>query len=394
MKKPVILCVDDESIITDALKDQLQKSFGKEFTIEISDSGDDALEYYLELMDDMQEAPVVIADYIMPGMKGDELLVKISQKNHSCKTILLTGQASLDGVANAVNNANLYRYISKPWNKDDLVLTIKEALKSYQQEKIILEQNKALAELNKSLEAKVEERTVQLQRLNATKDKFFSIIAHDLKNPFNSMLGFSKYMLESLDEIEKEDRILMLQAMVDAADNGYKLLENLLEWARAQTGHLKWYPEAIFLEAIVSETKDLLKNALDAKRITLNIDLPMHFEVFADGNMITALIRNLLSNAIKYSYEGGAISIRGEDKARSIQICIKDSGIGIKEENIEKLFKIDAGFSTNGTAQESGTGLGLILCKEFVERNKGDIWVMSEYGKGSTFCFSIPKKKD
>ncbi|MDZ7740475.1 MAG: hybrid sensor histidine kinase/response regulator [Bacteroidota bacterium] len=392
MDRPVILCVDDESIITEALRDQLQNRFGNEFAIETTDSGDDALEFYEELREEKRDVPVVIADYIMPGLKGDELLIRIHKRDEFTRNILLTGQANLEGVTNAVNHADLYRFISKPWDIEDLVLTIKEAARSYFQQKTIIQQNRELSEMNKTLERKVEERTRQLQDLNNTKDKFFSIIAHDLKNPFNALLGFSGHLVEEFDHTPREEMIELLQAMNDAAENGYKLLENLLEWSRSQTGRISWEPENIFLESIISENIILMQKAAENKNIRIKTELPKVLNAYADDNMVRTIIRNLLSNAIKYSYEGGEIRISGAIEQGMTRICVQDSGMGISQRDQDKLFKIDVNFSMQGTASEEGTGLGLILCKEFVDRNGGEIWVESEKAKGSTFCFSLPEK--
>ena len=157
-KKDVILCIDDEIIVLDSLKEQLQNAY-EDYHIEVAESGEETMEIINDIIQDKTELPVVIADFIMPGMKGDELLKKIYHIMPGTKNILLTGQASIEGVSNAVNNANLYRFIAKPWDKEDLILTTKEALRSYYQEKTIIKQNIELKELNINLERKVELRT-------------------------------------------------------------------------------------------------------------------------------------------------------------------------------------------------------------------------------------------
>lgn len=393
MSKPLILCVDDEFIILDALKDQLDNEFGSEFTIETSEEGADAIEFCTELIEEGIDIPVVIVDYIMPGMKGDELLEKIHAISPDTLTILLTGQANLEGVTHAINFASLYHYISKPWDKDDLIMTVKEATKSFYSAREIENKNKELTELNESLEEKVEQRTKQLTELNATKDKFFSIIAHDLKNPFNALMGFSSLLIDSFDDYDDVEKLDLIQTMSDASENAYKLLQNLLEWSRSQTGNIAWDPEEIRIDTITKETIGVLENAAFNKNISLKESIPANAIAYADANMITTVIRNLASNSIKYTLTGGEIKIHSFTEKGMIEITIEDNGVGIRKEDVDKLFRIDVNFSTNGTNSEPGTGLGLILCREFVEKNGGKIWVESEQGIGSKFKFTLPVSK-
>ncbi|MBC35316.1 MAG: hypothetical protein CL663_04660 [Bacteroidetes bacterium] len=394
MPKPVILSVDDEFIILDALKDQLDNEFSVSYQIETSEEGADAVEFCEELIEDGIDIPVVIVDYIMPGMKGDELLEKIHKISPETLTILLTGQANLEGVTRAINFANLYRYIAKPWDQDDLILTVKEAIKSFYSAREIEQKNKELTELNASLEDKVKQRTQQLSELNATKDKFFSIIAHDLKNPFNALMGFSSLLIDSFDDYNDEEKLDLIQTMSDASENAYKLLQNLLEWSRSQTGSIKWNPDTIKLDQISKDTFALLENAALNKKISLQNLVPKNAKAYADGNMITTVIRNLLSNSLKYTLSGGEVKLYSSVNDNEIELTVEDNGVGIRKEDIHKLFRIDINFSTNGTNSETGTGLGLILCKEFVEKNGGKIWVESEQGIGSKFKFTLPITKN
>ncbi|MGD2035162.1 MAG: hybrid sensor histidine kinase/response regulator [Bacteroidales bacterium] len=393
MSNRVILCIDDESIVLDSLKEQIQQGFGGNLQVEVAESGDEALEIFDELIEDGYEIPIVMADFIMPGMKGDALLEKIHDVKPAAKKILLTGQASLEGVSNAVNRADLYRFISKPWEKQDLILTIREALKSYEQDKTILNQNEELKELNTNLEKKVEQRTKELKELNATKDKFFSIIAHDLKNPFNTMMGFTELMMDNIEDYSGDKLLEFISILHDTSKHSYALLENLLEWSRSQTGRLEMTPELINIHAIFDENADLLLNNATKKKINLSNEINPDIRAFADANMVSTVIRNLLSNAIKYTNEGGSITGSSKANETGVEISVTDSGTGIAPENIEKLFKIDVNYSTKGTAEETGTGLGLILCKEFIKKNDGDIWVESTQGKGSSFKFTLPFKK-
>ena len=390
MNKQAIICIDDEAIVLDALTEQLQNEFGEHFTIEVAENGDEAIEIVQEYLQNSIEIPVVIADFIMPGMKGDDLLERIFKMRPETRNILLTGQASLQGVSNAVNKANLYRYISKPWDKNDLILTIREAIRSFEQEKTILNQNIELKELNSSLEIKVDQRTKELKELNATKDKFFSIIAHDLKNPFNTLLGFSELMISNLDAYDRTQISEFIKIIHSTSKSAYSLLENLLEWSRTQTGRIRLKPEKISLFKLVEENISLLNGIANNKDIKLANEVNKDAEAFADYNMINTVIRNLLSNALKYTSKNGTVKISSEIDDERAVIKVTDTGVGIQEEDLGNLFRIDVNYSTRGTEDEAGTGLGLILCREFIQRNKGEIGVKSTFGIGSEFFFSLP----
>ncbi|WP_321373000.1 hybrid sensor histidine kinase/response regulator [uncultured Draconibacterium sp.] len=390
MKKQTIICVDDEEIILEAIQEQLQSSFGDEYNIETSDSGEDALEFFKELIEEGQQVPVIISDYIMPGIKGDELLKEIHKLSPDSLKILLTGQASIEGISNAINNAQLYRFISKPWDKDDLVLTVKEAVKSFLQEIKIRKQNKELLELNASLEEQVAQRTEQLRKANAAKDKFFSIIAHDLKSPFNALLGLSEAMLESWEIFEDEMKLDFVKDINNASKNTYALLQNLLEWSRSQTGRVK-VESVIFTPAeVVHENLEVLKQHADSKQISVINKVQEDVLCQADKNMISTVFRNLISNAIKFTKPQGNITITCCSKNSYHEFCIIDNGIGMDEKTLNQLFNLSSKTQRFGTSNESGTGLGLHLCKEFVEKNGGQLSVSSKENEGSTFCFTLP----
>ncbi|AHW60856.1 Signal transduction histidine kinase [Draconibacterium orientale] len=390
MQKQTIICVDDEEIILEAIQEQLQSTFGEEYNIETSDSGEDALEFFKELMDEGQQVPVIISDYIMPGMKGDELLKEIHKLSPESLKILLTGQASIEGISNAINNAQLYRFIAKPWDKADLVLTVKEAVKSFIQEIKIRKQNKKLLELNASLEEQVAQRTEELREANAAKDKFFSIIAHDLKSPFNALLGLSDAMLENWEIFENEDKLEFVQDIHNTSKNTYALLQNLLEWSRSQIGSLQINPEVFNPVELVNENIMVLKQHVDTKQISITNKINNEVLCQADKNMISTVFRNLISNAIKFTNPQGNITITGCTKNEYHEFSVTDNGIGMNEKTKDDLFKLNSKTQRAGTSEESGTGLGLLLCKEFVEKNGGEIAVTSKENEGSTFSFTLP----
>ncbi len=233
---------------------------------------------------------------------------------------------------------------------------------------------------------------IQLRELNATKDKFFSIIAHDLKNPFNTLIGFSDLLVKNFDRYDDTRKKKTLQIILESSRNTFKLLENLLDWSRSQTGRINFKPEIIKIRNLAHETCLLLSINAQQKNISLNYDISENDEVFADKEMLKTVFRNLISNAIKFSHQFTTIVIRSVNFEKHIDIQFIDQGVGIDADKIGKLFKIGEKFtSTKGTGDETGTGLGLILCKEFVERNKGMIFITSELDKGTTFTVTLPR---
>jgi len=229
-----------------------------------------------------------------------------------------------------------------------------------------------------------------LKELNATKDKFFSIIAHDLKNPFQALLGFSETLYTRHNELSGNEIKEYSKIIYESSQNLFNLLGNLLQWSKSQLGSIKMAPEKLNLSNILEEATSLLTLPAEKKNIKLRNNIPYNFTVFADKHIVSTVLRNLVSNAIKFTNEGGEISISSEIKNNEALISVVDNGLGIKPENLDKLFKIDYSYSTKGTNNEQGTGLGLILCKELVEENNGKIWCESTYGKGSTFYFTLP----
>ncbi len=244
----------------------------------------------------------------------------------------------------------------------------------------------------KQYQEKIESQNLQLRELNAQKDKFFSIIAHDLKNPFNSVMGFSELLVDQIREKDYDGIEQYASIILQSSQHAIDLLTNLLDWARSQTGRLEFSPEYFELAKLTEEICTQLNDSADQKSIKLLKDIPNKIPLFADKNMISTVIRNLISNAIKFTGEGGEIIISAKKDTDEILFSVKDNGLGIAPNRIKKLFRIDTNESTYGTNNEKGTGLGLILCKEFVEKHGGSIWVESELGKGSEFFFTLPCK--
>jgi len=232
---------------------------------------------------------------------------------------------------------------------------------------------------------------IELKEANNTKDKFFSIIAHDLKNPFNVLLGLSEILDTDFDILDNTERKEIVSALRKSTDDLYRLLENLLSWSRAQQGILKMKPAKIRISEIVDENIRLLKTQANTKKIAVSSTVNPELFAKADYNAITTVIRNLLSNAIKFTDKGGDIFVTSEEIGPKLSISITDNGVGIEAANMDKLFSIDEQFKRKGTMHEKGTGLGLAICKEFTEANKGTLTAESVYGKGSTFTVTLPK---
>lgn len=238
------------------------------------------------------------------------------------------------------------------------------------------------------------ELEIKLRESNNTKDKFFSIIAHDLKSSFNAMLGFSELLVSDFDKYGIEQQKRFMNILHTSIKNTFKLLENLLVWAQSQTRAIDFHPESENLYLIITEILDLMEPLAEKKSINLKNEILPDIFIYADKYMLSTILRNLISNAIKFTPKHGLVNIKANktliNDKHYIKISIEDNGVGISEEVQTQLFNICKNISTKGTENEEGSGLGLVLCKGFVEKHEGKIWVESKLGKGSTFMVTIP----
>lgn len=243
------------------------------------------------------------------------------------------------------------------------------------------------------LNLKLEESEEELRKLNASKDKFFSIIAHDLKSPFTALLGYTDILVNDFNELSSEEIQEFICSLHETSRNVFQLLEGLLSWSRIQTGRMPYEPEIFDLFEVGELVVKLFGKNAERKNVLLTNRIRPNTEIFADKEMMNGVIRNLVSNAIKFTPCEGSITIKSKDIGECYEISVCDTGVGISKNDIEKLFKIDVHHTTKGTHDEMGTGIGLILCKELIEKNFGTIWVESELNKGTKFIFTIPKAK-
>jgi two-component system sensor histidine kinase/response regulator len=230
----------------------------------------------------------------------------------------------------------------------------------------------------------------KIKKLLDDKNQFFSIIAHDLRGPLGSSASLSEILTQNIEEYSREEIKEIIEMLHESNKNSYKLLENLLDWSKVQTGMIEFSPKRIIINTLIKENVELNKNAALNKNISLSFESSELIEVEIDKNMIDTIVRNLLTNAIKFTDKHGEITVRIKKKNQKVEISITDNGIGIPDNIKEKLFKINGKVSQKGTENESGSGLGLLLCSEFIKMHQGKIWTESEPGKGSTFKFTLP----
>jgi PAS domain S-box-containing protein len=242
----------------------------------------------------------------------------------------------------------------------------------------------------KQVEQALKENEIKLLQLNVDKDRFLSILSHDLRSPFNTLLGLSEALTDDIHQLNIDEIENQVNLLNNAAKNSYNLLEDLLMWARAQSGKIPFKPQILNLIDICKNILEIINPNAKAKNITINLNSEDGITVFADIDMLKTILRNLVTNAIKFTNNGGTINISEEQTQSGIIISVSDNGIGIKPDDLSRLFDISEVLTTMGTAEETGTGLGLLLCKDFVETHGGKIWVESEFGKGSNFKFTLP----
>ncbi|MGE5432762.1 MAG: ATP-binding protein [Syntrophomonadaceae bacterium] len=247
---------------------------------------------------------------------------------------------------------------------------------------------------HKEIEESLLHYNKKLAELNADKDKFFSIISHDLRSPFNGLLGVSKELYSRIDTYSKDEIRHFAFEIRNTLEKVYNWLDSLLQWSRLQSGRISYKPADISLKDAVDSTLELSSASILQKRIKIVNEVDGSLRALADRNMLELILQNLISNAVKFTFPDGKIIIKAEWNMREIKVSVIDNGIGISSENMEKLFRIDIPYSTSGTLNEQGSGLGLILCLDMITMHNGKIWAESGHGKGTSFNFTVPSSEN
>jgi len=323
------------------------------------------------------------------GYKQDELTnIPVIEKMIHPEDQETTKKDFLDIIENRANGGAQYRHRHKNGNWVYLEAYGTNQLNNPVIKSVVL--NVRDITERKRAEQIIKENEIRLKELNGTKDKLFSIIAHDLRSPFSVILGFSELLIDKTEDFEVAESEKYLGIINSSAKNTLILLDNLLNWAKSQTGQFIYKSEKINLSSMVQNIFEISTPIAKTKNISLNYNQTDDIEFYADVNMLNIVLRNLICNAIKFTNSNGEIVIYAVKNQNNIEVTVSDNGVGMNEETRNKLFKIDSNITTAGTADEKGSGLGLILCKEFIEKQGGEIWVESELGKGSYFKFTLP----
>lgn len=375
-----ILCLEDAPKDAELLKEMLTGA-GYIVDMDIAEDEEKFLSFLRNITYD-----IILADYTLPGYNASEALKLAKTVQPYAPFICISGTIGEDKAVELVKQGAT-DYVLKD-RLGRLIFSVNRALNDAARQK----EWEFTQEKLRDKEI-IESQNEELRKLNATKDKFFSIIAHDLRNPFNSIMGFSQMLMDTVQNMDKEQIERMAQIINEASKMAMDLLMNLIEWSLSQSGSFEFHPQEIRITDVVKEVEPLFAPAARQKDIVIKIDIPSQLTAYADGVLLETVLRNLVSNAIKFTHAGGEVAISAREQNNQVVISVADSGIGIPDSRIDKLFTINENISTQGTNKEKGTGLGLILCREFVEKHEGKIWAESQVGKGSTFYFTLPIAK-
>jgi len=372
-----VLIVDDEKQSLDSMGNIIGRRAKSVFKAQ---NATDAEAIFLE-----KKPNLVISDIMMPVKNGLEMISDFQKIDSHFKTIIMSAYSDTNYFLNAIEHS-VDRYLVKPINKTRLLQAYDHVAKQLLLEFQIEQHKKSL-----------EESERKLKESNLTKDKFFSIISHDLKSPLGSVISFSNLITDEFDELSQDEIKKFTHIIKNSAELTLELLDDILNWSRAQTGKISFRPAFININQIINDMIKIMSNQAAKKDIQISTNTNCSGKIWGDKNIIETILRNLLGNSVKFTKPGGSISVQcsenGIDSASKCIISVVDNGIGMSQKKVDRLFVINDDLSQKGTAGEKGTGLGLLLCKELVQIHGGKIFAESKPGKGSNISFCLPNLK-
>lgn len=409
-KKNTILVVDDQPQNIRLIGTLLREHYN----LLIADNGPKAIETALGKMPDL-----ILLDIMMPEMSGFEVCeaLKNDKRTREIPIIFLTAKTETEDLLKAFEIGGV-DYVTKPFNALEVMARIKTHLELKNSKDTIKQQYSELIKKNEQLtkaysdlehqaqnlnklylqliqnETFLRKSNEELQKLNEMKDKFFSIVSHDLRSPFAGILTMTDILNHHIDKFSKDELVDMLRSLNKTAQQTYKFIEDLLEWSRSQMGRIQMNIEKEDLSSIIAGTLLTLNQQAELKNITIENNVPIGTYAFFDNNMMATIVRNLISNAIKFTHKGGKVSLNSEQTTIQgkpfVRLSVSDTGVGMNEDKISQLFSLEKVQSTPGTEKEKGTGLGIVICRDFIEKMGGKISVESKLNEGTTFYVDIP----
>jgi two-component system, sensor histidine kinase and response regulator len=397
MSKPVILCVDDEPLVLASLKVELVRALGGSCIIETAEQASEAIAVFDELLENNQEIALVLADHIMPGIRGDELLRRLHERSPQTLTIMISGQADLETVARSIREARLYRYIPKPWRSEELSLTVIEAIQSYLQTQHLTQQTQNLSALNSQLEAEVRNRTevleskiLELEAISQQKEEFLHAISHDLRTPIvGSLLMMRRWSKQPGDPIQVDRPIL--NQMLRSNEKQLALIDLLLETHATEVRGISMNYSELSIAQLLQDVLSTLQPQIQEQNSQIKLEgqdeAPM---LWADAHHLHRVFENLITNALKHNPPGLTVTIKTHVTSdHFVQCTVFDTGIGLSSEECETFFQAYAQGSRSN--RSPGVGLGLYLCQQIILAHDGEIGAESrEVGQGGCVWFRIP----
>lgn len=390
---PVVLYVDDEEHNLTSFT----ANFRRNYQVLTAKNGKEGLELLKK-----HEVEVVITDQRMPQMSGVEFAEAVANFNPDIVRIILTGFSDMQAIVDAINKGGIYRYISKPWQKDELKLAIDNAIETYRLRKHNKELIRNLQQLNAELEEKINERTEalarknkELEEINQEKNHLIGIVAHDLKSPLNQVKGFMTLLQMTAKNLTEEER-QYIKMSLDTIENMQDMIRQILDWSAIEAKQHRLHPEKIDLTLLVQDILKGFESDFTAKKLHVHFTTSLQEAwVWLDKSYVYQILDNLISNAIKFSPLGKNVYVTLEESIPSfVRIKITDEGQGLTEDDKKKLFGKFQRLSAKPTAGEHSTGLGLSIVKKFVDELGGKVWCESEYLKGASFYVEFPLLKE